>query len=119
MNIMTKGDLGRKGLIWLACPDYCLSLREVSAGTQTGAERDSGGELLTDLLDLLSVASQLAFLYTRTTCPGLLPPRASQALLHPTDLSTFFSIESPSSLVTLACVKLTKIAKEHRSPDQT
>lgn len=61
MNIMTKGDLGRKGLIWLACPDYCLSLREVSAGTHTGAERDSGGELLTDLLDLLSVAFPACF----------------------------------------------------------
>lgn len=75
MNIMTKGDLGRKGLIWLACPDYCLSLREVSAGTQTGAERDSGGELLTDLLDLLSVAFPACFFIR----PGL----PAQGCYHP------------------------------------
>jgi hypothetical protein len=59
-NAMTKGRLGRKGLIWLSILNHS-PLREAKTGLQSGQEpggrrrsRDHTGVLLTSLLNLLS-----------------------------------------------------------------
>ena len=78
--------------------------------------------LLTGLLPMACSASFL--IEPRTTSPGMVPPmswalpylsltkkNALQAYLQSDLTEAFFSIEVPSSLMTLACVKLTKTSQ--------
>ena len=42
MKHFDKSNLGRKEFIWLLLPHYCLSVKEVMTGTQTGEELMQG-----------------------------------------------------------------------------
>ena len=120
---MAHSNSGREGFVLLTVPYHSSSPREVRAGPQ-GKNREAGamerGPYL--ITGLLSTAYSACFLIEpRATSPRVAPPTVDWVLQHqslskgfpPTGLPTvrshggIFSIEVPSSEMTLAYVRLT------------
>ena len=122
-NIMTKNKLERKRLIRLILPHFCSLPKEVRTVTYTGWNLEAGadeeameGYLLTRLLSL--ACSSCFLIEPRTTSIGMAPPTMGpptldhqlRKCLTAGSHGGLSSTEAPSSLMSLACVKL---------PDQT
>lgn len=107
---------GRKRFIWPTCSDHSQSLSKMRAGTQAGTEAGTMEGCCSPAWSLRLI--QLAF-YTAqkhltgsgTTHSGLCPPTSiinqENGLPGYSD-GSIFSINVPSSQMTLVCVKLTK-----------
>ena len=122
-----RSKLG-KGFIWFILPCNCSSSKEGRGGTQTGQKpggrswcRGHGGVLLTGLL--LMACSAFLLIELRTTSPDMASSIVGWALPHQSLIKKcyiglpiagsyrgIFSIEVPSSQMTLTCQVDIKLA---------
>lgn len=98
INPITKINTGEKR-IYLAYTAPCLSLRKDKAGTQAGQELEAGIELEIKMKSLLARSPRLPYL-------AFLQPRDHRLRV------LVFSIEVPSSRITLACASVESNSSE-------
>lgn len=83
MRFHDQSNMERRGLIWLALPNHCLSLKKVRTATQTrhepggrAASSTHRGMLLTALLLRTSPSFLIA---PRSTSPGVALPTVAES----------------------------------------
>jgi hypothetical protein len=103
-------QLGRKGFIWLMCPDHSLSLWGVRTGYQAGQEPEADADAEAMEGCCLLACSACFLIQPETPCPlvGCVLPRL--LLINRT---AHRLIDTPSPHITLAFVKLNIPTDEH------